>query len=189
MQTWIETSDQKRCLMCSQQLTDGDLQRINHTPLYERIVNISTTAFAIFRPTFYRVARDFLNEILPLCTFCSLAVPAVVLSGITEGTVKLLPLGNALEIIKGLAVFDGTVAAALTLGSAVGALGAACEVADYFGVAVAFASGALAGAYSYDVFVDANDSASSVRNVYISVMGGLACIPCHIAYNIELDNL
>ena len=82
------------------QLTDGDLQRINHTLLYERVVDISTTATGIFSQHFSQFIVPRVYEFMDLqLGFCGLAVITTVLLCIDEGTVKAARIEAFLDFI------------------------------------------------------------------------------------------
>ncbi|WP_257265678.1 E3 ubiquitin protein ligase [Endozoicomonas sp. ONNA2] len=189
MKIWIETSGQKRCLLCSKPLTDGDLQRINHTPLYERLADISTTAIRTFSQHFseFIVPTVYEHRHLPI-GFCGLAVITTILLCIDEGTVKAAHIEAFLDFIWFLTAASGVFCADLVLGSAVGSLGSAVRVPEIFGIAAGIASGALTWGYAYELL--AGKYYDPARRNTISCLGGLMTgLNSFSAYGIKPDDL
>ena len=117
MRKWVESSNQKKCLLCEKPLTDNEIKEINYIPLQERVVIISENAIKLFGRTMLKIAP-------PLAAgAASLFVVRAV--GVAAGA-------DGVAIVAAGAVG----AAAVVIGAAAGAVGAAAGVDRAIGTAV-----------------------------------------------------
>ena len=59
MRKWIESSNQKECLLCKNPLTDYEIKEIKNIPLQERVIIVSKKAIKLFGQTILNNASFF----------------------------------------------------------------------------------------------------------------------------------
>ena len=119
MRKWMESSNQKECLLCKNPLTDNEIKAIKSIPLQERVI-------VILEKTTELIGRTIL-EFAP--AFATVGITTVVVGGVTGGA-------------SGAVLAVAPVAAAAA-GVAAGAVGAAAGVNRFAGGAAAAAFGAV----------------------------------------------
>ena len=119
MRKWVESSNQKKCPVCTNQLTDNKIKEIKNIPLQERVV--------IFLEKTSKLIGRTIVELVP-----SFAVAGAVF-GAADGAVS-----------GGILIAAATVL--ITAGAAAGAVAAATGASRDIGTAAGAAAGAAVGA-------------------------------------------
>ena len=156
MRKWVESSDQKNCLLCRNPLTDIEINEIKTIPLQERAVIILEKAFKVFGQTISRLVSPFVNStarefatVVTVATATATATAAVATGVIVATDVDgLIDVSSIAGIIAGITAWfvGGGVAVATSLtivGAAAGALGVAVGVDRANAGAVGATAGAL----------------------------------------------
>ena len=151
MRKWVESSNQKKCLLCRNPLTDIEINEIKTIPLQERAVIISKKAFKLFGQTISQIVSPFANPTArEFATVCTVATVATVAIAAVAWAVDWITDVSSIVGITGcagiIAWTAGGIVAELIPGDIVGAAVGAVGVAAGFDSATAQAVGAAAGA-------------------------------------------
>lgn len=190
MRLWLDTSDQRHCLLCEQPLTDYDLQRINYISLSERVVGVSSTAISIFKQ---HCPQVILRGLHILTSVTRMACGVLLFLGyfaIADKELQHLLLDALPNVIGHTLATYVTACAILALGSAVGSFGSAGGVSKVFGTAVGMTSGALTSACACEIYGDTNGVRfpTTLRNAIIALGGLVAGASAFTAYGIKPIN-
>ncbi|MBO9495171.1 hypothetical protein J7438_13890 [Thalassotalea sp. G20_0] len=177
MRKWVESSKQKKCLLCTHQLTVNELKKIKDIPLQERLVITLEKTYTLFGRTILNCATGTATTQAVLAAG---VVAAVVAAAATGFFGNVGPATGAARGVTGAAVGAAVMFSSIVAAVAAGAAGAASEVdrsaartigaavgaavgsiaedsAGDFGLtvtAIGFAAGALAGAIVADAAYD-----------------------------------
>ncbi|MBO9495103.1 hypothetical protein J7438_13540 [Thalassotalea sp. G20_0] len=131
MRKWVESTNQRKCLFCNNQLTDNEIKEIKNIPLQERVIIILEKPIILIG----RAILDYVPAFAAGAAFFGAIV------GASAGAVA----GASAGAVAGVVVITAPTAL-ITAGAAAGAVAAIAEVDRGVGAAVGAAAGAAAGA-------------------------------------------
>ncbi|MBO9481778.1 E3 ubiquitin protein ligase [Salinisphaera sp. G21_0] len=149
MRKWVESTNQRKCLFCNNQLTDNEIKEIKNIPLQERVIIILEKPIIL-------IGRAILDY-----------VPGFAAGAAFFGAIVGASAGAVAGASAGVVVITATTAL-ITAGAAAGAVAAIAEVDRGVGTAV----GAAVGIGGFDVAAAAGVVAPAAVGFLGATIGG-----------------